>query len=243
MIISPYRFASAAGGGDPYWANVVSLLHFDGADASTTFTDSSLLARVYTAAGNAQISTANKKYGTGSAIFDGSGDYVTTPYTASDFDWWTSDFTIECWVYAASWANWSYVDGSPNPAMLGCAVVSSFTNCWSFGPRADGSLCFYYYNGTSGNRVTGGTIPLNQWNHIAMVKTSAGITLYLNGTSVAGPISIVGTPVSNQPSVVLTIGQINNRSIQGNIDDLRMSRFARYTGNFTPPTAPFPNHA
>lgn len=53
---------------DPYWGTVVSLLHFEGADASTTFTDET--GKVWTAAGNAQIDTAQYKYGAPTAYLN-----------------------------------------------------------------------------------------------------------------------------------------------------------------------------
>jgi hypothetical protein len=58
------------------------LLHADGADASTTVLDSSVNAATMTPAGNAQIDTAQKVFGTASLLFDGAGDYVDTPVHA-----------------------------------------------------------------------------------------------------------------------------------------------------------------
>lgn len=53
--------------GDPYWSDVVLLLRFDGADGSTTITDSSTFADHKTvSAGGQIISTTNPKHGTGS---------------------------------------------------------------------------------------------------------------------------------------------------------------------------------
>ena len=58
-------------------ANTKSLLHFDGANNSTTFTDET--GKTWTAHGNAKISTAQYKFPTGSGLFDGTGDYIDTP--------------------------------------------------------------------------------------------------------------------------------------------------------------------
>jgi hypothetical protein len=60
-----------------------SLLHFDGDNASTTFLDES--GKTWTRYGDAQISTAQNKFGPSSGLFDGTGDYITTPQNA-DFD-------------------------------------------------------------------------------------------------------------------------------------------------------------
>ncbi|HPC33867.1 MAG TPA: hypothetical protein PL061_13005, partial [Syntrophales bacterium] len=53
--------------------------------------------RVWTFYGNAQIDTAQKPFGTGSLLLDGSGDYIGT-VDSPDFDFGTGDFTIDFWV-------------------------------------------------------------------------------------------------------------------------------------------------
>ena len=78
--------------------NVSLLLHGNGTNGSTTITDSSPTPKTVTAVGNAQISTAQSKFGGASIAFDGTGDYATVP-SASAFDFGTADFTVEAWVY------------------------------------------------------------------------------------------------------------------------------------------------
>ena len=73
------------------------LLHMDGANLGTTFTDSSVGAKTFTANGNAKTSTTTPKFGTASALFDGTGDWIETPNHA-DFAMGTCDFTIEMFV-------------------------------------------------------------------------------------------------------------------------------------------------
>ena len=76
--------------------NDALLLHFDGADGSTTFTDSSLTPKTRTANGDAQIDTADSKFSGASGLFDGTDDYITTPDSA-DFVLGSEDFTIDLW--------------------------------------------------------------------------------------------------------------------------------------------------
>jgi len=66
-----YRKGGAAGG-DPEWANVLSLVHFNGADASTSFPDEK--PNTWTANGNVQVDTAQSVFGGASGLFDGNGD-------------------------------------------------------------------------------------------------------------------------------------------------------------------------
>ena len=71
-----------------------ALLHFDGADTSTTITDES--GKTWTPAGTAQIDTAQYKW-TSSLLLDGNSDYISTP-DHDDFNVGSGDFTIDFWV-------------------------------------------------------------------------------------------------------------------------------------------------
>jgi hypothetical protein len=62
---------------DPVFNNVSLLLHGNGTNGSTTITDNSPTPKTVTAVGNAQISTAQSKFGGASIAFDGTGDYLT----------------------------------------------------------------------------------------------------------------------------------------------------------------------
>lgn len=79
---------------DPYYGNVALLLHCDGSDGSTTFTDSSISPKTVTAHGNAQIDTSDADFGGGAGLLDGVGDWLEIPNHA-DFNPGSSDFTFE----------------------------------------------------------------------------------------------------------------------------------------------------
>jgi hypothetical protein len=80
------------------------LLHMDGSNGSTTFTDSSSNALTVTANGNAQISTAQSKFGGASAAFDGDGDFLSIASNVA-FAFGAAAFTIECWAYQSATPN------------------------------------------------------------------------------------------------------------------------------------------
>jgi hypothetical protein len=71
----------------------------NGLDGDTSSTDESQAAHALTFVGNAQIDTAQSKFGGSSLLLDGSGDRVTTPNSVG----WqlgstsSSPWTIECW--------------------------------------------------------------------------------------------------------------------------------------------------
>ena len=75
-------------------SQTVLLLHGDGTDGSTTFTDSSASARTVTVNGNVQIDTAQSVFGTGSILFDGTGDYLSVA-DSNDWNFGTDNFMVE----------------------------------------------------------------------------------------------------------------------------------------------------
>jgi len=212
--------------GDPYYSAVSLMLSMDGTNGSTTFTDSSLNALTVTPVGNAQISTTQSKYGGASGYFDGTGDYLSIAANSA-IDLGSGDFTIEFWVRPAAKTN---------------AVDAVF----GYGNYA----CMFYHNGTnwtlemsstgfSNQLVISFAVTLNTWQHIAIVRYGTSIVVYKDGVSSAtGTFS--GTVATSGRN--LRIGDNgNSQNINGYIDDLRITKYARYTANFTPPTTAFPN--
>ena len=83
---------------DPYFQNVSLLMHMEGSNGGTTFTDSSNYAMVPTVVGGAVTSTSQFKFGTASAYYNGTNSNLTFPYS-SLHSLATGDFTVEAWVY------------------------------------------------------------------------------------------------------------------------------------------------
>jgi hypothetical protein len=177
--------------------------------------------------GNAQISTSVSKFGGGSIAFDGSGDYcVTSPSAVNDLS--TGNWTIEFWVYPTTAASQQTL------VNLG-ASASNYNGTNIF---MNTSRQLVVDNTVTGQPAfSGGTLTLNTWNHVAITRVSTTTTGYINGVSV-GTNSYI--PNANQ---VVCLGYLiaTGYAFNGYIDDFRITKgYARYTGNFTPPTAPFP---
>jgi hypothetical protein len=208
---------------DPFFNNVSLLLHGDGTNGSTTIFDSSSSPKAVTAVGDAQISTAQSKFGGSSIAFDGNGDYLTVT-ASSDFNFATGDYTIEAWIYPASTTFGVYATGGG-----GSRDQFVFAN----------STCFWDYPSTFGfSGISSGD--LNQWSHVVVCRAGTTNRFFKNGIeafswqSSASIGSAVVTPY---------IGRRTDGFYQANgyIDELRITKgIARYTANFTPPTAPFP---
>jgi hypothetical protein len=71
---------------DPYWANVQLLLHCDGSEGSTTFTDSSAASQSVSPVYGADIDASLKRYGTGSLRCDAGGSGLGYLYCAPEGD-------------------------------------------------------------------------------------------------------------------------------------------------------------
>lgn len=219
---------------DPHFANVTLLMHMDGANSGTVFTDSSSYGVTPARAGNTVTSTAQKKFGESSAYFDGSGDNLSIPYTTAKFRWWDAPFTIELWARFSALPAWAF------PSMMSHGNGAG-TTYWSFGPTSTGALRWYYFNGAASDVITGsGIIVTNTWHHIAMTQTAGTVYLFIDGI-LQQTGAYVGTP-QDSAALSLFIGRAHSADFGGYIDDLRITKgVARYTSSFTPPGQAFPD--
>lgn len=180
-------------------------------------------------AGNAQISTSVKKFGTGSLYFDGTGDWLSLP-TSDLFGFGSGNFTIEFWLYPTS--------------VTGTQVLIDFRTAASqLVPEIylDGTSLVYYVNGAV--RITAtSAVSQNTWQHVALVKSGATTKFYVSGTNVGSSYTDTNTYLSTAPLKIGTYFGTDLVNYTGYIDDLRITKgVARYTANFTPPTAAFPD--
>jgi hypothetical protein len=218
---------------DPYYNNVSLLLHGDGTNGSTTIIDSSPSPKTVTAFGDAQISTAQSKFGGSSIAFDGTEDYLTVPAN-NDLVFGTNNFTIEGWIL-------------PTQINARNTIVSSYppwrgTGNWIL-VLVNGKLAWYVYpNSTFNfNWTTTTTFPLNQWSHFALTRESNNWRLFYNGIIENTAYQTVAVGNLNQLEIGRYAASPTSNLFNGYIDDLRITKgIARYTANFTPPTAPFP---
>jgi len=215
------------------------LLHADGADASTTITDSSSNGYTMTANGDAQLDTAQKKYGTASCLFDGSGDYISNTSTDWDSRFATSDFTIEMWIRGAN-----LVGNRMLISKGGEGFVSVDYQGWSFVKNSEDKLILKCINSTPTNIVRQSTAALSfstdTWYHIALARdVDDAYYMYVDGVSQA-VTAFEGTAATTFDGGTrdLEIGRSSDGGAYfgGWIDELRVSSSCRYPGGttFTP---------
>lgn len=179
--------------------------------------------------GNAQVSTAQQKYGTGSIAFDGTGDWLTVPDSPT-LQLQDSDFTIEGWVYLTALG-----------VARGLVSKGTATTGWSVGISASNFLTFSY----SITLVTGAgaTVPLNTWTFFTVVRSGSAtgnVKLYLNGVLVATSASAINVVFNQTNPMYVGADRTGTTPMLGYMDDVRVSKVARYTTAFTPPTQAFP---
>lgn len=209
---------SVVSGGPVVGANTVSLLHFDGSDGSTTFTDEAGV--IWTPNGNAQIDTAQSQFGGSSMLAAADGDFIdaTDPVFASG----VADFTAECWTRFTAVTGNHFLFTFQGGAGV---YFLNFNNGWAL------------FDGGSTNVIIGGTgtATVNTWHHVAIVRSSGTWELWVNGASIGTTGNFV-----NLTTGALRIGgnSVGTGSTKGWIDEWRYSNVARYTAPFTP-TGPF----
>jgi hypothetical protein len=210
--------------GDLYFPQTKLLLPFDGANGATTTSDLSNTNASVTFSSGDEIRTAQSKFGNSSLYV---ADNVTVS-SSSGFNMGTGDFTIEGWWYFGNTSNSfslydQYAGGSSGVGnmQLWVSAANDFR---------------VYYDGS--NRFSlSTTFSTGQWYHLAFVRASGTIKVYVNGTADASTQSYSGQ--FGKTGTVMFGDQHSGGggAPQYYLDDLRVTKgLARYTGNFTAPT-------
>lgn len=208
-------------------ANIKLLLHMDGTDAATTFTDSSPTAHTMTANGNAQIDTAQSKFGGASGLFDGTGDYLSTVDSA-EHDFGSGDFTIDCWVRF------------PTGTLSGTETIAAkLTGTTGWILRLQPDTEFRLFHSTTGSVSVALSLAADTWYHLACVRNGSNIMFFKHG--VQQGTSQTANATYDGGAVGLTVGAYSSGTgpFNGWMDELRIVKgTAVWTSNFTVPDAP-----
>jgi hypothetical protein len=230
---------------DLYWSNVTLLLHGNGANNSTTFTDSSLSNLSITTTGTPVISTIQSKLGGASMYFNATSEYLNIPSDYSSVEFGTGDFTIEFWSYLQS-------------------AVTEYQFLINVS-HANGNLDVRYGNGGFGNKLQVGVNTntlsttwscaltkagdVGSWKHMAFTRSGTTCRFFVNGVvqninNGANPSSYPSTSFTSSVNVTgivsASIGGANTHTSSVYLDEFRITKgVARYTGNFTPQTTEY----
>jgi hypothetical protein len=216
---------------DTFFSSVSLLLHMDGSNGSTTFTDSSSNGvSMAASASNATITTAQSRFGGASASFAGTNGRVSGS-NSSLFQFGTGDFTVEMFVRVSSSGAYQtfFTTRSSNTGEDGNAIWVGLDT---------GTLTPIVYSNvlvaTSSVNLTA-----NTWSHLAVSRTGGTLRIFVDGVQAASVSDSTNYTLGN-PTLGYTLA--NQYPLTGHIDELRITKgVSRYTGGFTPPTVAFPD--
>lgn len=227
---------------DHYAANLVLALPFVSGGLSSGFGDyapsikgsgtaKTIVSTSATIANVSAASTSGLYYGSG-ASFSNSGIGISFA-SSSDFAFGTGDYTVECWIHrsnasSSSGSNALWSIGTVNTV----GALSLFYEDNSFTLRSQGTGDAIYTNDFS---LTSSNFSTQQWNHFAVCRKGATVTLYVNGVA-AGISTTSSRNVNTNPFIVGSINPSGIYPFFGYIQDLRIYKgVAKYTGGFDVP--------
>ena len=218
---------------DPYSEFVVSLLHFDGSSGSTVFTDTANPA-TFTVVGSAQISTAQSKFGGASLELNGTSG-ILQPYRAT-LDLGQGAFTFETFVRRTETTGFVVLMSRASSTLN---IPREMAVCLNGANKIE---LYYGVRGTSSAILSFAipTMATNTWYHVALCRSDSGLVqAYLDGVASATTYTDTTDLSGNQP---MLIGRFwdTGLGLSGFLDEMRVTRgVARYSANFTPPSAAF----
>lgn len=257
LTVKVYQISAAVGRGFPavktlvsvgdiYSDKVVLLLHFNGADNSTLFTDSSINNASITAVGNAKITTSDSVYGGACAIFDGAGDYIQIA-DSSLYELGSADFTLEGRFKATAgpqvWGGVYYstlvckdADGQRGFEISLDGVSGAYTHITFTG---------WITNSTFSRVQLAFAFSLNVWYSFAVVREASKLYIFINGilinpggTAFSAVIKANDSPLKFGAAVfdATYLGYFT-----GKIDEFRWTSHARYSSDYSLSLQPFPD--
>lgn len=231
---SPFASNTCIQGGNDQYTKV--LLHLDGNTTDSNFGGTTHI----WAAGTAASPTGSPKFGTASATFLFLNPPIAQAYIqtlwSSDFALGSGNFTIDFWINVHS------IPGSGS-GVAGQAPPGITPFAWAIQLGSNGDMEFFANNGSGYAQVSvaPGQFPADTWHHVAVVRNGSTLLLFIDGIQKDSQ-SISGTVISSTNNLAIgRIGEQNSgNGLLGLIDEFRMSiGIARWTSNFTPPTAAY----
>lgn len=215
---------------DTHFANVVLLMHCDGADGSTTFVD--VKGHALTASGTAEIDTSQSVFGGACGQFGSGSGYVSAAASA-DWNFGTGDFTIECRVRFNSTTGDRQIVG-----------ITSASNNDSWAVFLNGGSTLYLGTSSGSHQRSASWSPATDtWYAVAVAKAGGNVRFFVDGAQIGSAADTSNWGTSTDALYVgREFARNNNSQFDGRIDELRITKgVGRYTGAYTVATAAFPN--
>lgn len=211
--------------GDPFWADVQLLLPMD-----STFADVSQNAFSVTPISDAQISSAQSKFGGASGLFVDADDRLEISSNAA-LSFGTGSFAVEFWIrftsIAAAAQNLVNVNTSGGFSLYVNGPSGFFGNANSV----------VVSNRSANQLVRSWTPNTAQWYHVAVTRDGSTMRLFIDGVQQGASV----TATTNYGQATMQIGGGPDGQFTGHIDDLRITKGqARHIANYTVAESAFP---
>jgi hypothetical protein len=174
---------------------------------------------------SAQASTTQYKWSPSSMKFNGTTDYLSMVSNPA-LNLGTGSFTVEAWINLSAMSSDYFV------------ISAAGTGGAFFGFQGSTNIG-YGRNAVAWDYTVASGMSVGVWYHIAWCRSSTSMRIFVNGTQ-------VGTTQTTSQAYDLTTTSTNVANqglyyLNGYIQDLRITKgIARYTANFSVPTAAFP---
>ena len=191
-------------------------LQFEGANNSTTFTDSSSFARpVSTAFGTPKISTAQSADGSSSLLLDGVSG-ISIP-DSNSLDFGNKDFEIEFYVRPTS---------SPNLTYLISRWISPSGLSYQIFFSSSGKMVGSFRSVSNGYRDVQSTttIPQNVWTKVKITKDVTNLKLYIDDVLEATTASLNATIADETAPMIIGCWPLGGSGMVGYLDKLIVKR-------------------
>ncbi len=207
-------------------SSLVLAIPMDGANNGTTFTDESANIRGSGTAKSitptsAITSTAQSKFYGSSGSFNGTTSKLSTAGT-SDFQFGTGNFTVEGWFYQTADNTYpTALEIGSHPASTGILFIT----------RTGGNACIY-----SGGFYGTAATTLNTWNHIAWIRNSGRLLIFVNGILLSD-VAFTNNLTDLTNGVTIGVPGVPGAAyyFPGYLQDFRIYKgLAKYTSNFVP---------
>lgn len=202
--------------------------------------DSSRYQRALTFNGTAAASAAQSKFGGKSLFFGGATtSYATIPHSP-ELDLVSGDWTIEHWVYLLGTSSGGRIVDKDGRANISYAQYCTYESGGKLGAMVGSGTGTTYLQNLNAGTIS---IPLNQWVHCAFTKQGTTLRTFVGGV-LDQTVTQTGTMTASSQPLWLggETGQVANQFLNGYLDEVCITKGeAKYTANFTPPAAPFPD--
>jgi hypothetical protein len=219
-------------------ANTVAMLHLDGANGSTTITDSAPVPKVWTAENGAVITTAVSKFGGACGNNPAaSSSWFSTPVDAV-FDFGTGNFTFDLWI-------------NPISLVAGNQSILSYGNPatghdWMWFVTSTGQLRFFAETLSTVCDIitTDASVGTGTFKHFALTRSGANMYMHQDGVPLTIAVTTaLGATALPTGATALYLGarsSNNDSHFDTRFDEVRISNVARYgAGSFTPASAAY----